>query len=131
MVNETVALASFIYFSFLSYSWPTIKNMAAINVTSLNKTDVLSSPQNFVYPRMHRVFISSWLKLVVLLPDLFMIKRGGEAKKEQQNLQDIFVYNLESLRLYFYLRYISWLQEGAGYRKHGFLKSVFNEAIMY
>ena len=66
MLNKTVAHVSFIYLSFLDQSWSTIKEMAWINVTSLNKSSVHSlSQKSLLTPRMVRVSMNSWLKLAV------------------------------------------------------------------
>ena len=69
MEKSCSSFLTFIY-CFLSRSWYTIKKMAAaINVTSLNKTNVLSFPLKCLFTlRMVRDSINAWLTLVVLLP---------------------------------------------------------------
>ena len=56
---------------FLSQSWSTIKKMAAINVTSLNKTDGQCFPQKYLFTlrMITKIFINVWLELLQTFHD--------------------------------------------------------------
>ena len=69
MLNQIVVHILYTCFMFLNWIWSTIKKMAAISMTPLNKTNVNSLPlKSFFTLRMVGVFINVWLNLVLLLP---------------------------------------------------------------
>lgn len=79
-------------------------------LTSLNKTNIHSLPQKSLFTfSMVRVWINSWMKLVVLLPDFSWSKYEGRQEwNNSQNLQNIFAFNLEWIHPHFYLQVERW-----------------------
>ena len=95
---------------FKSQSSSTVKKMAAINVISLNKTDVENFPWKFLLtPRRIRAFKNAWLHLVALLLNFSWSRYKVNMMGKTVNTSRIFCIEFrEWLCSHFCHRVIDW-----------------------
>ena len=124
VLSGTVIHVLYIHILFLNQSWLTMKKIAAINRTSLNKTDTLFLKKILVYFRTVKVFVNARLKQVILLPDFSWSRYNGSSdKNNSQNFHNIFAFNSQCPR--FYPRYAGWWQMGFLRMSNFFLWSIY------